>query len=126
MQSIASYVPGAHLNLPDIGGSQQIEQNYISVHGNGPTHDTYMLDGMSVNTTYLDGAIQQYMDNAAVQETTHTGEQRYGRGFSRRDVHESGSKDGGNQYHLNFFGRKRRRGFWQAGNLSPIRLARAA
>src|SRR5262249_32940702 len=29
MQSIASYVPGAHLNLPDIGGSQQIEQNYI-------------------------------------------------------------------------------------------------
>src|SRR5215472_13130020 len=30
MQSIASYVPGAHLNLPDIGGSQQIEQNYVS------------------------------------------------------------------------------------------------
>src|SRR5579864_7586974 len=24
MQSIASYIPGAHLNLPDIGGSQQI------------------------------------------------------------------------------------------------------
>jgi hypothetical protein len=27
MQSIASYAPGTHLNLPDIGGSQQIEQN---------------------------------------------------------------------------------------------------
>src|SRR5580692_10560468 len=33
MQSIGSYVPGVHLNLPDIGGSQQVEQNYISVKG---------------------------------------------------------------------------------------------
>jgi len=66
MQSIASYIPGAHLNLPDIGGSQQIEQNYISVHGNGPSHNTYTLDGMMVNTTYLDNAIQQYIDNEAI------------------------------------------------------------
>src|SRR5579872_2526924 len=27
MQAMAVYVPGAHLNLPDVGGSQQIEQN---------------------------------------------------------------------------------------------------
>jgi hypothetical protein len=45
MQSIASYAPGAHLNLPDIGGSQQIEQNYVSVHGNLSVHDSYLLDG---------------------------------------------------------------------------------
>src|SRR5579864_7232196 len=50
MQSIASYTPGAHLNLPDIGGSQQVEQNYISLHGNGSVHDVYMLDGMLANT----------------------------------------------------------------------------
>src|SRR5215472_8057517 len=71
MQSIASYVPGAHLNLPDIGGSQQIEQNYISVHGNDPTQDVYMYDGMLINTTYLDGAIQQYVDNETIAETTY-------------------------------------------------------
>src|SRR5262249_42167744 len=52
MQAIGVETPGAHLNLPDIGGSQQIEQNYLSVHGNGSTHDTYLLDGMKVNTTY--------------------------------------------------------------------------
>src|SRR5207248_6569895 len=67
MQSIASYVPGGHLNLPDTGGSQQIEQNYISVHGNGAGHDTYMLDGMLVNTTYLDRTSQQYIENAAIE-----------------------------------------------------------
>src|SRR5215831_19783443 len=71
MQSIASYVPGAHLNLPDIGGSQQIEQNYVSLHGNGSVHDTYLLDGLLVNTTYLDGAIQQYVDNETIAETTY-------------------------------------------------------
>ena len=70
MQAMAVYVPGAHLNLPDVGGSQQIEQNYISVHGNGSVHDTYMLDGLLVNTTYSDGQIQQYIDNAAIQEST--------------------------------------------------------
>ena len=59
MQAIGVEVPGAHLNLPDVGGSQQIEQNYLSVHGNGSTHDTYNLDGMKVNTTYADGQIQQ-------------------------------------------------------------------
>src|SRR5215470_12930062 len=57
MQSIASYVPGAHLNLPDIGGSQQIEQNYITLHGASATANVYMFDGMLVNTTYNDGAI---------------------------------------------------------------------
>jgi hypothetical protein len=70
MQSIGSYVPGAHLNTPDIGGSQQVEQNYVSVHGNGSVSDTYMYDGMMINTTYADGQIQQYVDNASVQETT--------------------------------------------------------
>ena len=30
MQSMGSYVPGVHRDVPDIGGSQQIEQNYLS------------------------------------------------------------------------------------------------
>ena len=118
MQSIASYVPGAHLNLPDIGGSQQIEQNYISVHGNTSVHDVYMFDGMLVNTTYLDGAIQNYIDNAAVQETTYqssnvTADSSGGGMFTNLIP-----KDGGNQFHVDLFaGGSAGSGPWQGDNL---------
>jgi hypothetical protein len=125
MQSIGSYVSGAHLNLPDIGGSQQIEQNYISVHGSGSVHDTYMLDGMLVNTTYNDGQIQQYIDNAAIQETTYqtssvTAEASGGGLFTNLVP-----KDGGNQFHADlFFGGSGGGGWWQGNNLDAKTNAR--
>ena len=125
MQSIASYAPGAHLNLPDIGGSQQIEQNYVSVHGNGSVHDTYMLDGLLVNTTYLDGQIQQYIDNAAILETTlqtsNVTADASGGGMYTNLV----PKDGGNQYHLQVFaGGSGGSNFWQGNNLDKNLAAR--
>src|SRR5579872_6454972 len=118
MQSIGSYVPGAHLNLPDIGGSQQIEQNYVSIHGNGSVHDTYMLDGLLVNTTYADGQIQQYIDNAIIQETTYQSSNvtadASGGGMFTNLV----PKDGSNAYHLQVFaGGSGGTGLWQADNL---------
>ena len=123
MQSIGSYVPGAHLNLPDIGGSQQIEQNYVSIHGNGSVHDTYMLDGLLVNTTYLDGQIQQYIDNAIIQETTYQSSNvtadASGGGMFTNLV----PKDGGNAFHGQFYaGGSGGDGLWQADNLDK-RLA---
>src|ERR1700736_2191971 len=125
MQSIASYVPGAHLSVPDIGGSQQIEQNYISLHGNGSTHDVYMMDGMLVNTTYDDGRIQQYIDNAAIQETTYqtsnvTAEASGGGMFTNLVP-----KDGGNQFHGSLFaGGSGGSNFWQGDNLDRDLRAR--
>ncbi|MBZ5604049.1 MAG: carboxypeptidase regulatory-like domain-containing protein, partial [Acidobacteriia bacterium] len=125
MQSIASYVPGTHLNLPDIGGSQQIEQNYVSVHGNGSVHDSYYLDGMKVNTTYADGQIQQYIDNAAIQESTYqasnvTAEASGGGMFTNLVP-----RDGGNQFHFSLFaGGSGGSGFWQADNLDKSTAAR--
>ena len=125
MQSIASYAPGAHLNLPDIGGSQQVEQNYISLHGNNPTQDVFVFDGMLVNTTYSDGAIQQYLDNAAIQETTN--------GSSINSVEASGGgmiinmvpRDGGNKYHTDIFlSGSDGNGLWQASNLNANTTAR--
>jgi carboxypeptidase family protein len=126
MQSIASYAPGAHLNLPDIGGSQQVEQNYISLHGNNPTQNQYVLDGMLINTTYLDGAIQNYLDNAAVQETTNQS--------SLNSVEYSGGgmaialvpRDGGNLFHTDvFLSGSAGTGIWQANNLNATTLARS-
>ena len=125
MQSIGSYVPGAHLNLPDIGGSQQVEQNYISVHGNGSVHDTYVLDGLLVNTTYSDGQIQQYIDNAAIQESTYTasnvGADASGGGMLTSLI----PKDGSNNFHLNLFaGGSGGNSFWQGNNTSAELAAR--
>jgi carboxypeptidase family protein len=126
MQSIASYAPGAHLNLPDIGGSQQVEQNYISLHGNGPADNAYVLDGMLINTTYLDGAIQNYLDNAAVQETTNQS--------SLNSVEYSGGgmainlvpRDGGNTFHTDIFlSGSDGTGIWQADNLNANTTARS-
>src|ERR1700730_17854885 len=125
MQSIGSYVPGAHPNLPDMGGSQQIEQNYVSIHGNGSVHDTYMLDGLLVNTTYADGQIQQYIDNAIIQETTlqtsNVTADASGGGMFTNLV----PREGGNQYHVNIFaGGSSGGSFWQGDNLDKALAAR--
>src|SRR5438132_12132642 len=69
-QSMGSYTPGVHLNLPDVGGSQQIEQTYLISHGNPSARDTYLLDGMMINTMQADGQIQIYINNALMQEGT--------------------------------------------------------
>jgi hypothetical protein len=34
MQSLGSYVPGVHLNTPDVAGSMQVQQTYLTAHGN--------------------------------------------------------------------------------------------
>jgi hypothetical protein len=125
MQSIASYAPGAHLNLPDIGGSQQIEQNYIALHGNSSTQDVYVFDNMLINTTYSDGQIQQYVDNAAVQETTLQSSgitaETSGGGMMQNMV----PRDGGNQFHSTaFLSGSNGTGIWQANNLNATTLAR--
>jgi hypothetical protein len=118
MQSIGSYTPGAHLNVPDIGGSQQIEQNYISLHGNGSVHDTYTLDGLLINTTYSDGQIQQYVDNAAIQESTYQSSNVTAEASGGGMMTNLVPKDGGNDYHLQVFaGGSGGSGFWQGSNI---------
>jgi hypothetical protein len=102
-QSLGSYVPGVHLNTPDVGGSMQVQQTYISAHGNAPHNTTYLLDGMLVNTTQNDGQIQTYIDNAIVQETTYqtnniTAEVQAG-GVLANMI----PKDGGNEFHAEVF-----------------------
>src|SRR2546425_12854251 len=105
MQSIGSYVPGVHLNTPDVAGSMQVQQTYITTHGNLPQDSTYLLDGMLINSTIADGRAQNYIDNAIIQETTYqtsnvTAEVSGGGVYTNMIP-----KDGGNQFHLDsFFG----------------------
>src|SRR5262249_7381741 len=105
MQSLGSYVPGVHLNTPDVAGSMQVQQTYITTHGNLPHDSTYLLDGMLINSTIADGRAQNYIDNAIVQETTYqtsnvTAEVSAGGVYTNMIP-----KDGGNLFHADsFFG----------------------
>jgi len=105
MQSLGSYVPGVHLNTPDVAGSMQVQQTYITTHGNLPHDSTYLLDGMLINSTIADGRAQNYIDNAIIQETTYqtssvTAEVSGGGVYTNMVP-----KDGGNQFHADsFFG----------------------
>jgi hypothetical protein len=104
LQSVGSYVPGVHMNIPDVGGSQQIQQTYLATHGNPHQHDVVMLDGMQINGTQNDGQIVMYLDNEMIQETT------YSTVANPVDAQAGGvftnivPKDGGNSFRGNFFG----------------------
>ena len=102
-QSMGSYTPGVHLNLPDVGGSQQIEQTYMISHGNPSARDTYLLDGMMVNTTQADGQIQIYIDNALMQEVTYNNTNNSVEVTGGGVVANFVPRDGGNELHGNLF-----------------------
>jgi hypothetical protein len=102
-QAFASLVPGVKLSTPDVGGSQAMEQTYIYGHGNSATHTTVNLDGMNVNSNFSDGLIQNYIDNALIQETSYvtsgvTAEVANGGTFVNMIP-----KDGGNNFHGSLF-----------------------
>ena len=58
MQSLGSYVPAVHLNTPDVAGSMQVQQTYLTAHGNQAQDATYLLDGMLINSIIGDGRAQ--------------------------------------------------------------------
>ena len=130
MQALSALVPGLRLRSgtganPDVGGSQQMEQTYITGHGNGAVHTTVLLDGLNINSNYLDGTIQNYVDNAIIQQATY---QTSGIGA---EVSAGGAlvnqipKDGGNQFHADGFASYTgSNGFWQSGNLNDMLRAR--
>jgi hypothetical protein len=61
MQSLGSYVPGVHLNTPDVAGSMQVQQTYITTHGNLP-HDSTYLPGASTPTWSPRTAATSFME----------------------------------------------------------------
>ena len=71
IQSVGALVPGVRLNTPDVGGAQQTEQTYMASHGNSALHNTILLDGMPAQTNLVDGAVQNYVDNALIAEAVY-------------------------------------------------------
>ena len=114
--SMAQLVPGVLLNQPDVGGSRAMQQTYMSTRGLTSANNIVQVDGMMINGLDGDGAVQQYINNAFVQEMTY---QTAGAGA---DVSPGGvrvniiPRDGGNEFHGSFFGAWND-GSWQSNNL---------
>jgi hypothetical protein len=114
---MAQLVTGVNLNQPDVGGSRAMQQTYMSTRGLTSANNIVQVDGMMINGLDGDGAVQQYINNAFVQEMTY---QTAGAGA---DVSPGGvrvnivPRDGGNEFHGSFFGAWAD-GAWQSNNLT--------
>src|SRR5260370_4213450 len=125
MQALGGLVPGIRLSVPDVGGSQQMEQTYFTGHGAPIQHTTVLLDGMNINSNYIDGQIQNYVHNAIIQQSTYQTS-----GISA-EVSAGGllvnqiPKDGGNTFHGDvFLGLSGGSSFWRATNVTPELVSR--
>jgi hypothetical protein len=121
--AMAQLVTGISLNAPDVGGSRSMQQTYMSTRGLTSANNIVQVDGLMINGLDGDGAVQQYVNNAMVQEMTY---QTAGAGA---DISPGGVRvniipqDGGNNYRGSFFGAWND-GAWQADNLTPELQAR--
>ena len=117
IQAYAQLVSGVTLNVPDVGGSRGMQQTYMSTRGLTSANNIVTVDGLMVNGLDGDGAVQQYFNQAMVQEMSY---QTSGAGA---DVSPGGvrmaivSRDGGNQFNGSFFAGYTT-GDWMSNNLS--------
>ncbi|MGE0462642.1 MAG: carboxypeptidase regulatory-like domain-containing protein [Vicinamibacterales bacterium] len=117
IQAYAQLVSGVSLNVPDVGGSRGMQQTYMSTRGLSSANNIVTVDGLMVNGLDGDGAVQQYFNQAMVQEMSY---QTSGAGA---DVSPGGvrmaivARDGGNQFSGSFFAGFTN-GDWMANNLS--------
>lgn len=115
--SMGQLVTGVNLNVPDVGGARAMQQTYMSTRGLTSANNIVQVDGLMINGLDGDGAVQQYINNAMVQEMSY---QTAGAGA---DVSPGGirvsivPKDGGNRFTGSFFGAWSDGG-WQSNNLT--------
>jgi hypothetical protein len=123
IQAVGSLVPGVRLTTPEVGGTQQTEQTYMTVHGNSQFHTAVLMDGLAVHTNLLDGATQNYIDNLSIEEATYKtsgiGAESSRGGLNLNLI----PKDGGNTFRgAGYFGGSS--GDWQADNVTDDLIAR--
>ncbi len=117
IQAYAQLVSGVSLNVPDVGGSRGMQQTYMSTRGLTSANNIVTVDGLMVNGLDGDGAVQQYFNQAMVQEMSY---QTSGAGA---DVSPGGvrmaivARDGGNQFNGSVFAGYTT-GDWMSKNLS--------
>jgi Carboxypeptidase regulatory-like domain/TonB-dependent Receptor Plug Domain len=115
--SMAQLITGVTLNQPDTGGSRAMQQVYMSTRGLTSANNIVLVDGLMINGLDGDGAVQQYVNNAMIQEMSY---QTAGAGA---DISPGGvrvniiPRDGGNSFSGSFFGAWTD-GAWQSDNFT--------
>jgi hypothetical protein len=114
---LAALMPGVRMSNTDVGGNQQMEQIYMTVHGSRQTDTTVQVDGLQMNSLMNDGQVQAYFSDAANAEVTY---QTSGAGA---DVSGGGvrinmiPKEGGNRISGSVFAGGTN-GSWQSDNVT--------
>ena len=96
---LASLMPGVRMTTTDVGGSQQMEQIYMTTQGSRRTDTTVQVDGMMMNALLNNGEVQAYFSDAA-----QLGSQLSRRAGAGADVSAGGvrinmiPKEGGNRF----------------------------
>jgi hypothetical protein len=67
---LAALMPGVRQSASDVGGSQQMEQIYMTSHGSRQTDTTVQVDGMMLNSLMNNGQVQSYFSDAANAEVS--------------------------------------------------------
>jgi hypothetical protein len=117
IQALAQLVSGVSLNVPDVGGSRAMQQTYMSTRGLTSANNIVTVDGLMVNGLDGDGAVQQYFNQAMMEEMS------YQTSGANADVSPGGvrmnivPKDGGNRFSGNFFSAWTDKA-WQSNNLT--------
>ena len=120
---LAALMPGVRMSNTDVGGNQQMEQIYMTVHGSRQTDTTVQVDGLQLNSLMNDGQVQAYYSDAANAEVSY---QTSGVGA---DVSGGGvrinmiPKEGGNRISGSAFAGGTN-GKWQSNNVGPDLVAR--
>jgi hypothetical protein len=68
---LAALLPGVRMSNTDVGGNQQMEQIYMTVHGSRQTDTTVEVDGLKMNSLMNDGQVQAYFSDAANAEVSY-------------------------------------------------------
>jgi len=122
-QSFGYLAQGVRLSKPDVGGAQMMEQVNMRVHGASQLHTTMQYDGMLISPAFNDGAIQNYLNQAAFAETSFTtssqGAEVSAGGIRLNMI----PRDGGNTFHGSLYVGVTD-GAWQSDNLTDELRAR--
>jgi carboxypeptidase family protein len=117
-QSFGYLAQGVRLSKPDVGGQQMMEQVNMRVHGASELHTTMQIDGMLFTPAFNDGAIQNYLNQAAFQEITFTTSSQLAEVAAGGVRMNMIPKDGGNTFSGAMYFGTTEKG-WQADNLTP-------
>src|ERR671910_2816739 len=120
---LAALMPGVRMSNTDVGGNQQMEQIYMTVHGSRQTDTTVQVDGLQMNSLMSDGQVQAYFSDAANAEVTYqtsgVGAEVSGGGLRINMI----PKEGGNRVSGSMFAGGTHRS-WQGDNVTDELRAR--